>query len=479
MAITRLKTWVAGEVLNASDLNSEFNNIINAGLDLIFPATEALDLNGFELIFDSDADTSITVDTDDIIDIRIGGVDSIAFGHGSTNTGAFALFDPGAFTATASTSVGRVRVGNTNALTVPAGTTAVAASLFVEEPNLTATGTITEAASLYIEAAPTEGSVNYALHVDAGKVKLDGALEVDGTTTLGLGIDVASAGALTLGADGNYFDITGSTTITSIATLAVGTVVKLHFDAALTLTHHATDLILPDGQNITTAAGDEAEFVEYASGDWRCTSFSPARGRLLRTTTYTTATTDTWTKGAGTRSVRVRLRGGGGGSGGIGNASGTGSTAGGGQGGYSEKFFSVTGVATATYTVGAAGAAGALGNNNGGTGGTTSFGAGPDLQATGGAGSLGNAGATASSLGAAAGIGSLGDLNLRGAPGDVNTSGGGGQGGGEGGGLGIIAAGDGTAGVSGGGAGGALTTGTTERAGAAGGAGWIVVEEYS
>jgi hypothetical protein len=60
--------------------------------------------------------------------------------------------------------------------------------------------------------------------------------------------------------------------------LGIGTVIKLHFDGALTLTHHATDLILPGGVNITTAAGDEAEFVEYASGDWRCTSYFRAGG---------------------------------------------------------------------------------------------------------------------------------------------------------------------------------------------------------
>ena len=88
------------------------------------------------------------------------------------------------------------------------------------------------------------------------------------------GADVVSAAALTLGTDGNYFDVTGAVTITSIATAGVGTVVKLHFDAALTLTHHATDLILPGGANIVTAAGDEAEFVEYAAGDWRCTNYS-------------------------------------------------------------------------------------------------------------------------------------------------------------------------------------------------------------
>lgn len=88
------------------------------------------------------------------------------------------------------------------------------------------------------------------------------------------GADIASASALTLGGDGNYFDITGTTAITSIATVGVGMAVLLQFDAALTLTHHATDLILPGGANITTAAGDHAIFVEYATGDWRCVSYT-------------------------------------------------------------------------------------------------------------------------------------------------------------------------------------------------------------
>lgn len=99
--------------------------------------------------------------------------------------------------------------------------------------------------------------------------------------SLSKGVDVASASALTLGTDGNYFDITGTTAITSISAISVGTVVKLHFDGILTLTHHATDLILPSGANITTAAGDEAEFIEYATGDWRCLNYTKANGQSV------------------------------------------------------------------------------------------------------------------------------------------------------------------------------------------------------
>ena len=90
------------------------------------------------------------------------------------------------------------------------------------------------------------------------------------------GADVASATALTLGTDGNYFDITGTTAITSIGTLAPGTIVCLHFDGILTFTHDGTNLILPGSANITTAAGDEAILIEYATGDWRCINYNRA-----------------------------------------------------------------------------------------------------------------------------------------------------------------------------------------------------------
>jgi hypothetical protein len=95
------------------------------------------------------------------------------------------------------------------------------------------------------------------------------------------GADVASATALTLGIDGNSFDITGTTAIESINTLGVGTCVLLQFDDALTLTHDATDLILPGGANITTAAGDVAMMWEYATGNWKCVAYEPASGESV------------------------------------------------------------------------------------------------------------------------------------------------------------------------------------------------------
>ncbi len=90
------------------------------------------------------------------------------------------------------------------------------------------------------------------------------------------GEDLTSASALTLGSDGNAFDVTGTNAITSIATRGIGAIILLHFDAVLTFTHHSTNLVLPDGENITTAAGDVAVLHEFEAGKWRLVSYSRA-----------------------------------------------------------------------------------------------------------------------------------------------------------------------------------------------------------
>lgn len=65
------------------------------------------------------------------------------------------------------------------------------------------------------------------------------------------GADVASATTTTLGDDGNFFDITGTTTITSVTAKTAGTVVILQFDGILTFTDGSN---LKLNGNMTTAA---------------------------------------------------------------------------------------------------------------------------------------------------------------------------------------------------------------------------------
>lgn len=106
--------------------------------------------------------------------------------------------------------------------------------------------------------------------------QLGGPLDTNGQQVgWSQGSDIASATTLTVPTDGNIFDITGTTTITGINTVGVGTFVVFQFDAALTLTHHATNLILPGGTNITTAAGDHALLWEYGAGTWKVLMYWP------------------------------------------------------------------------------------------------------------------------------------------------------------------------------------------------------------
>jgi hypothetical protein len=112
------------------------------------------------------------------------------------------------------------------------------------------------------------------------------------------GADIASASTLSLPAGGGgVFNITGTTGVTAISSAQGGRCIKLRFAGALTITHNAASMILPGAANITTAAGDTAEFINEAAADgsgsnWRCFSYQRATGSPLNLTTYTAAKAD-------------------------------------------------------------------------------------------------------------------------------------------------------------------------------------------
>jgi len=90
--------------------------------------------------------------------------------------------------------------------------------------------------------------------------------------------DVASASTCDIGAATTpLVNITGTTTITSFGT-STDKLRRVRFATALILTHNATSLILPGAANITTAAGDEAEFASDGSGNWKCTKYQRSSG---------------------------------------------------------------------------------------------------------------------------------------------------------------------------------------------------------
>ncbi len=99
------------------------------------------------------------------------------------------------------------------------------------------------------------------------------------------GSSIASAATTDIGAaDSQFVSVTGTTTITSLGSTAAQNHVWVQFDGIVTLTHHATSLILPTGANITTAAGDVAEFVRVSGSNWKCVGYQRADGTPLANT---------------------------------------------------------------------------------------------------------------------------------------------------------------------------------------------------
>ena len=130
--------------------------------------------------------------------------------------------------------------------------------------------------------------------------QLGGFLDPNGAYIgMELGTDVASATALVLtgataGLDGDFIRVTGTTTITSF-TVAGNRHFFLEFAGALTLTHAGSDVLeLPGGANITTAAGDVAEFFSTAANKVTCVNYTRA-AQAYDTAFATAASTTTFT----------------------------------------------------------------------------------------------------------------------------------------------------------------------------------------
>jgi len=73
MAVSVFKTFVAGEILTASDLNSSFLKVFDNGEALGWPATTGKDFAGNTLTLDAGDGTTLKASTDNLIDIGLAG----------------------------------------------------------------------------------------------------------------------------------------------------------------------------------------------------------------------------------------------------------------------------------------------------------------------------------------------------------------------------------------------------------------------
>ena len=136
------------------------------------------DHNTKSMIFSVETDNVITIDSD-VGDRRITLGDA---GDEQTTEGLLYL-NPNTHTVGANRPFHYLYMSNNNVITIPSGTASLVTALNIEAPNITATGTVTNTATMRIAGAMTEGGTgNYALWVDAGLSRFDGAVGIGGVT---------------------------------------------------------------------------------------------------------------------------------------------------------------------------------------------------------------------------------------------------------------------------------------------------------
>ena len=287
---------VAGTLIEASDRNA-----IDA--DIATALTNSLAVNG-----ESTVTNNIPLANNKIIGLKTGTVATDAANLGQVQSGASTLLasvsGADTITATMSPTLTAYAAGQKfNLIPVSDNTGAVTLNI-----NALGAKAVTKNGENALSAADLAAGVAYDVVYDGTRfqvlntledIDISGKADLAGATFTGdivmssamlkmaKGADVASATALPLIADGNYFEVTGTTDIVTMDTVGVGTVVWLKYTSVLTITHHATNLICKTGANITTAANDTACWIEYASGDWQMLAYEKEDGRSLVSAIFT------------------------------------------------------------------------------------------------------------------------------------------------------------------------------------------------
>ena len=244
---------------------SDGTNLVDAGF------SGGTDLDGNELILDADADTSITADTDDQIDIKVGGSDQIKITDGAIipstdndiDLGTSSLEFKDAFfdgTVTADAFAGPLTGDVTGNVSGSAATVTTAA-----QSNITSLGTLT---TLTVDDITINGSTIS----DSGDFTIDGGADIildadggdvffkDGGTTFGSATNTS----------GNLIIKSGTTTALTFsgANVTVAGDLTVSGDDITMGTNTAGNILVADGTNFNSiAAGDLSEISTVANDD--------------------------------------------------------------------------------------------------------------------------------------------------------------------------------------------------------------------
>lgn len=183
MSLSRVKVW-GNEVLTATDLNAEFNNIINNAVSLISPLSGSLAWNGYAHTLDAAGTTTA---------------------QSSTGTGWF--FTTGSKSGTPGVT-GHVSEWTANTFTDTGTAGSGTATKYVankfNRPTLVASNalvTTTDAATVYIVNSPFAGANEtitnaWSLWIDDGDCRFDGGLTLAGALTASSTISGTPKGAM-------------------------------------------------------------------------------------------------------------------------------------------------------------------------------------------------------------------------------------------------------------------------------------------
>jgi hypothetical protein len=167
------------------------------------------DPDGAQVFNDSGADVDFRIESSGnanffIVDASgLGGEGSIGIGQTPDSNNLVTLGNEGAQSNSANQLYNHLYISAAANTTIPSGTCAMATSLRVKEPLLTATGTVTYAASVFIDSEPTEGTNNSALRVDGdvhithtnGQAALLIGPATQGTSGLSAGVFINQVGS--------------------------------------------------------------------------------------------------------------------------------------------------------------------------------------------------------------------------------------------------------------------------------------------
>ena len=185
--------YTDGSIDTAHIADAQITSAKIANATLVLP--NKLDLNGNELILDADADTSITADTDDQIDIRIAGADDFRFTANSMNvlSGSTLTVDSGATITNSGTANGFGLAWNIGS-TYNSNFTAVAGNgYFVSTSGGAVTATLPASPSAgdevrFIDLSATFDSNNLTVGRNSEKIMGDAADLTVATERAGFGL---------------------------------------------------------------------------------------------------------------------------------------------------------------------------------------------------------------------------------------------------------------------------------------------------